>query len=280
MTASRSPAAGELMDADLALALDAAWEAGAALMRAFGESGEVRYKEPDQPVTKADLEADALLGARLRRARPADGWLSEETADGPARLGCDRVWVVDPLDGTRSFIRGYREFAVSVALAVLGEVVAGVVYNPGRSDLFWAVRGSGAYRAGDWTGGAPVGQRLRVANQPAPGRPSVLASRTEIGRGEFEVFDRDWTVRPLGSTAYKLAAVAAGMGNAFVSRGPKSEWDVAAGGLIVEEAGGVVTDAGGGPLRYNRADPQVPGVVAASRHLHGRILELIAGLEV
>jgi myo-inositol-1(or 4)-monophosphatase len=273
-----STATGDPLHADLELALSSAWEAGAALMQAFGEGGEVRYKDPDQPVTAADLEADALLRARLRGARPEDGWLSEETADGPARLERDRVWIVDPLDGTRSFIRGYREFAVSVALAVSGEPVIGVVYNPARSDVCWAVRGGGAYRDRGWQGGRPAGERLRLGPRDGTERPSVLASRTEIVRGEFEAFEAAWTILPLGSTAYKLAAVAAGEGGAFVSRGPKSEWDVAAGGLIVAEAGGLVTDARGDPVRYNRADPGVHGVVAAAPGLHGLIMELIADL--
>jgi myo-inositol-1(or 4)-monophosphatase len=264
---------------DLELALAAAWDAGAVLMRAFGDVGEVRYKDTDQPVTDADLAADALLRDRLLGARPGDGWLSEETADSPARLDRDRVWIVDPLDGTRSFVRGYGEFAVSVALAVSGEVVLGVVFNPAASDVTWAVRGGGAFRDSAWTGGAPAGLRLRMTDR-GPGhaadvRPSVLASRTEIARGGLARFDAAWTVRPLGSTAYKLAAVAAGLGDAFVSRGPKSEWDVAAGGLIVAEAGGIVTDVRGAPYGYNRPSPQVEGVVSAAPGRHGQIMELI-----
>lgn len=244
----------------------------------FRTDTEVRLKSPDQPVTAADLEADALLERKLLEARPGDGWLSEETVDRPDRLERSRVWVVDPLDGTRSFVGGYPEFAVSVALVEGGEAVVGVIYNPARAEVYWAIRGGGAYRATDWSGGVADGQRLRLAEPAAGARPSLLASRTEIGRGELEPFAEAWTIEPLGSTAYKLAGVAAGLGAAFISLGPKSEWDVAAGGLIVEEAGGLATDLRGSRLRYNRPDPYVHGIVCAARGPHGTLLERIAGL--
>lgn len=263
---------------DLELALDAAWAAGAVIMGYFRTGTEVRQKGPDQPVTAADLDADAVLKRRLLGARPDDGWLSEESVDRPARLERRRVWVVDPLDGTRSFVGGYPEFAVSVALVEDGEAVVGVVYNPARADVYWATRGGGAFRATDWTGGIPAGERLAVRAQAAEGMPSLLASRTEIRRGELEPFAEEWAIEPLGSTAYKLVCVAAGLGAGFVSLGPKSEWDLAAGGLIVEEAGGVATDLHGSRLRYNRPDPHVHGIVCADKGLHGKLLERIAGL--
>lgn len=244
----------------------------------FRTDTEVRHKSPDQPVTAADLAADALLARQLLEARPGDGWLSEETVDRPDRLARSRVWVVDPLDGTRSFVGGYPEFAVSVALVEGGEAVVGVVYNPARADVYWATRGGGAYRATGWSGGVADGRGLRLPEPTAGERSSLLASRTEIKRGELAPFEDAWTIQPLGSTAYKLAGVAAGLGAAFVSLGPKSEWDVAAGGLIVEEAGGVATDLTGSRLRYNRPDPYVHGIVCAAPGAHGKLLERIAGL--
>jgi myo-inositol-1(or 4)-monophosphatase len=270
---------------DLGLALDAARGAGDVIMGFFRTETEVRHKAPDQPVTAADLAADALLERTLLRARPSDGWLSEETVDRPDRLEARRVWVVDPLDGTRSFVRGYPEFAVSVALVEDGVAVVGVVYNPARAEVFWATRGGGAFRATGWAGGEAPGEPLRLSadigpGRPGGGRPSLLASRTEIRGGELEPFEVAWAVEPLGSTAYKMAHVAAGLGDAFVSLGPKSEWDVAAGALILEEAGGVATDVSGARLRYNRPDPYVHGIVCAAPGLHGMLLEWIAGLSM
>jgi myo-inositol-1(or 4)-monophosphatase len=260
------------LEPDLDLVLEAVAEAGRAVMADFRTDHEVRHKGPDQPVTPADLAADRILRERLSDARPAYGWLSEETADQPDRLRARRVWIVDPIDGTRSFIAGYREFAVSVGLVEDGLPVLGVVYNPAREDLFWAIRGAGASRIRHWKGGRDGGRPLRLA-APADGqRPALLASRTEIARGELHELDDDWIVRPLGSTAYKLAAVAAGMGHAFMSRGPKSEWDVVAGGLIVAESGGRVTDVTGRAVRYNGRDPYVHGVLAGVPALVDRLL--------
>lgn len=260
------------IEADLRLALSAAHAAGRPIMRSFQADPEVRHKGPDQPVTDADLEADALIRDRLLGERPDDGWLSEETEDDPARLERDRVWIVDPIDGTRSFIAGYREFAVSVALAVGGRAAVGVLYNPALREVLWATAGGGAYRATDW-GGDRAGDRVSVRPWGESERPVLLASRSEIQRGEFDPLLGEWDVRPVGSTAWKLAGTASGTAHAYISRGPKSEWDVAAGALIVAEAGGRVSDLDGHGLRFNRADPYVHGVVAASPALHARLLD-------
>jgi myo-inositol-1(or 4)-monophosphatase len=262
----------------LAKALEAAWSAGEAIMSTFRTVGEVREKGPDQPVTAADLAANEILAERLAAADPGAAWLSEETVDESDRLERDRAWIVDPLDGTRSFVGGYREFAVSVALVEGGEAVLGIVYNPACEDLFWALRGEGAYRVRHWRGGSFDGERLRVPAPQTGERRTVLASRTEIRRGELDPFRGPWQVRPLGSTAYKLAMVAAGAGHAFLSRGPKSEWDVAAGGLLLDEAGGTITDVAGHRLTFNRPDPYVHGIVAAHPLVHGDLMDLIAGL--
>lgn len=255
------------LDADLSLALRAATAAGEAVLRFFGRDTPVAYKSPDQPVTEADLLADRVLRETLLAERPAYGWLSEETADSPARLARERVWIVDPIDGTRSFIQGYAEYAVSVALAVGGEALLGVVLNPSTGELFHAVRGRGAFRDG-----TPI-----RAAAPAPGeRPVLFASRSDVRRGEFDALRESWRVEPLGSTAYKLVKVADGSGHAYLSRGPKSEWDVCAASLIVGEAGGQVTDLHGVVRRYNQPAPFLQGVIAAEAALHAELLRLAA----
>ena len=258
--------------ADLELAWSAVTAAGEAVMRWFGGALEVTFKEPGQPLTEADLEADRILRERLLSGSPEYGWLSEETADRPDRLARDRVWIVDPIDGTRSFIGGRPEFAISVGLAERGRAILGIVSNPASGEIFWALEGGGAYRRG--RGGAET--RLRV--QADAGPRSLLASRSELAAGEFDPFRDSWQVLPLGSTAYKLARVAAGDGSAFVSRGPKSEWDVCAGALLVQEAGGVVTDLDGRPIGYNRADPYVHGIAAGSAADHAALIDRVRSL--
>jgi myo-inositol-1(or 4)-monophosphatase len=260
--------------ADLALAVRAARAAGVVVMAAFGTEQEVTHKSPDQPLTQADLAADAMLKHQLLGSRPGYGWLSEETADTPARLACEWVWIVDPIDGTNSFVAGRPEFAISIGLARRGEVLLGVVYNPASDELFSAVRGQGAYKRVGASGrdegsGAPREERLRIVAPPE--RATIAASRSEIQRGELESFMSAHDILPTGSTAYKLAKVAAGEAHIYLSRGPKSEWDLCGGDLVVTEAGGKVTDLAGATLQYNRRDPHITGVVAAHPALHAEI---------
>src|SRR5688572_19276644 len=255
--------------ADLELARRAARAAGEIALHYFGTDLVVQHKSPDQPLTAADLEVDARLREVLLGARPEDGWLSEETADGPDRLRRRRVWIVDPIDGTRSFIAGRPEFAISIGLAEDGAAVVGVVYNPARDELFWAIRGAGAYVQE----GSGAAERLAVSERQ-PGQPAVmLASRSEIAAGGFDPFHDGWSIEPLGSTAYKLALIAWGRGEIFLSRGPKSEWDVCGGVLLVQEAGGRVTDVDGREPRFNRALPCMHGLVATNGVLHDTLLQ-------
>jgi myo-inositol-1(or 4)-monophosphatase len=256
--------------ADLELALRATRAAAEAVLPAFRAGGEVRYKTPDQPVTEADLLADRMLREALLGERPGYGWLSEETADSPGRLACEAVWIVDPIDGTNSFVAGYPEWVISVALAVRGVVVAGVVHNPATGEVHHALRGEGAFLGGD---------RIHVSATPpeAPAR-TVLASRSEMRGGELAFFADRWTLEPLGSCAYKMVKVADGRGDVFVSRSAKSEWDVAAASLIVAEAGGRATDARGGELRFNRPDPHVAGIAVTNGILHPVVMESLARL--
>ena len=263
-------------EADLALAVDATRRAGDVVMRFFGRDLVVEHKSPGQPLTEADLAADRLLQELLMGARPEYGWLSEETVDRPDRLQRRRVWIVDPIDGTRSFIAKLPEFSISVALVEDGAAVVGVVYNPARDELFYAVRGGGASLS---LGGA-AGVTLRVSERGIDEHVTMLASRSEIAVGEFDSFRDGWSVAPGGSTAYKLAGVAAGRGEAFLSRGPKSEWDICAGVLLVSEAGGRTTDVNGAAPQFNRPDPYVHGIVAASDKLHDAVLAKIRELPV
>ena len=256
---------------DLALAIDAVRRAGAVVMRYFGRDLVVEHKTPDQPLTEADLAANAVLHEQLIGARPDYGWLSEETRDHPDRLARSRVWIVDPIDGTTSFIAELPDFAISVGLVEDGVPTVGVVYNPARDEMYYAARGAGAFIS---RGGAAA-EDLRVSMRQVEGQGTMLASRSEIAAGELDPFRGDWRIEPAGSTAYKLAGVAAGNGEAFVSRGPKSEWDICAGVLLVSEAGGRVTDLDGAAPQFNREDPYVHGILATNGVLHDAVLTRI-----
>lgn len=238
------------MTADLTRAVvRAVQEAGRVVEDVRRQGFEVEEKEGRGPVTRADFGADRLLRDRLTALRPG-AWLSEESADDPDRRNAERLWIVDPLDGTKEFVEGVPQYTVAAALVEGGAPLLGVVHNPATDDTFHAVRGDGAFRDGD-----PVAVRESER---------LLASRTELARGEFEPFRDDWTLRPAGSTQYKLALVAAGEGGATLSRGPKWEWDVCAGALLVEEAGGRCTELLGTELEYNKAFPKVRGMLAGA----------------
>ena len=259
--------AGGELERELEHARAAALEAGEILRRHFRERGyEVGSKGRDNPVTSADLEADAALREHLSGAFPEYGWLSEETTDDGLRLSRRRVWIVDPLDGTKEFIKGIPEFVVAIALAEDGVPVLGVTYNPIKRELFWAARGAGCY-----LDGTPV----HVTDAAGLTGAVVLASRSETARGEWRAYQGQIVANPIGSVAYKLALVAAGKADATFTATPKSEWDIASGAALLAEAGGVMTDIHGHPIRFNRKQVKLDGFVAAGPALHAALSRLL-----
>lgn len=257
-------------DQELAVAIAAA-EAAAAVFPPVGTIPEVRHKPDGSPVTDADLAANARILAVLRSAFPADAILSEELADDRARLSAHRVWIVDPLDGTRDFAEGSSDYAVHVALAVEGLPVVAAVAWPGTGEVYTAVRGGGAAVQG------PRGtRRLHVA----PARP-LAEYRAAITRTSMHPPLADFLERTrLGATAVrrgasvKLLLLAAGEFDLCLTlHDRENEWDSAAPGLIVTEAGGRATDADGRPFRYNQPDVRHRrGVLYSAGHHHAALV--------
>jgi len=240
---------------DLEVLKDYVQEAGQAIFQMSEKGFDTAYKENKDPVTTADLEADRILKEGLLKYFPQTGWLSEETRDDPMRLGKKQVWIVDPIDGTKEFVSGIPEYSVSVALAENGFPVLATVYNPATEELFSAAKGKGA-----WLNGEPI-----EADHPLGNLPVLLASRSEIQRGEFIPFEPFAEIRPCGSIAYKLALVAVGFADATLSLGPKNEWDIAAGVLLMAEAGGEVSDITGKSFLFNKRSTLVDGIVGATK---------------
>jgi myo-inositol-1(or 4)-monophosphatase len=240
---------------ELAIALAAAREAGAAVLHYYEAGTKSWEKSEDNPLTKADLESDRIIAGHLRAAFPEDGLLSEETADDPGRIAKRRVWIVDPMDGTKEFTQKIPEFGVSIALAERGEPVLGVIHNPVAGVTVWATRGGGTFRDG---------RRVHVSRCARLEDAVVIASRTEISRDKFAAH-QGWfkELRPVGSIAWKLACIASGEGDLNVSMAPKNEWDVCAGDVLVREAGGIYVDFQGRPRRYNQPDPLIEEFMAA-----------------
>lgn len=252
---------------ELSVAEDAARAAGAIIREYYDGKIEVREKSHDNPVTEADLRANEAIRSRIQAAFPGDGWLSEETADSRERLSKRRAWIIDPLDGTKEFIQHIPELCVCIALVEDGRPIVGVEYNPIRDEMFTAARGHGLR-----LNGAPAW----VSTVATLADARVLASRSEDKRGEWDPYKPLMRVTLTGSVAYKLALIAAGRADATFSLTPKNEWDVCAGTMLIEEGGGRMTDSSGNPLRFNRADPLLPGIIASNAALFDPIRTLLA----
>lgn len=254
---------------DLGLLIEAVRTAGEVARSHFAR-GSKAWEKPGAggPVTEADIAANEVLHEILTGARPGYGWLSEEGPEHPARRDARRAFVVDPLDGTRAFIEGDHSWSQALAVVVDGEVAAGVVYLPMRDKLYAAARGQGAT-----LNGTPLAVRPAERIDGA----SVLSSRTNFDLRHW----RDARVpevrrRFRSSLAYRLGLVAIGRYDAMLRLRPVWEWDAAAGSLLVEEAGGRITDRHGTALRFNRPDPKFDGLVAAAPPLHADILARLA----
>lgn len=254
------------MTDDLALIIAAAHAAGT-LARDLRHRGlEVTYKADKSPVTNADLATDALLTDQLRAARPDYGWLSEETADATDRLDCRRIFVVDPIDGTRAFLNDRPWWSVAIAIIEDGVAVAGVVYAPEFEETYVATIGGGA-RLNDFPirpSLARVLEDCRMAGDPAMFKHPAWPQPWPTMR-----------VEPRNSTAYRMCLVASGDFDATVAPVRKSDWDVAAGDLIAREAGCFVGDHKGEAFQYNRLRPSQASLICATPALAPLILERV-----
>ncbi|MEL6840043.1 MAG: 3'(2'),5'-bisphosphate nucleotidase CysQ [Pseudomonadota bacterium] len=254
--------------ADLNLLTDAAYEAGNIARRYFKNAPDVTDKPGGAgPVTEADLAVNAMLEDELRRARPDYGWLSEETEDSTARLGTKRQFVIDPIDGTRAFIDGSKDWAHSLAVVEEGTVVAAAVYMPVRDLMFAAALNNGA---------TCNGTEIR-ASDPLVADATILGAKVNLQPqfwkgGQVPPFKRTFR----SSLAYRLCLVAQGRFDGMMTFRPSWEWDIAAGALIAAEAGAMITDQHAHHLRFNNRHPQVPGVLVAGPQLHA---DLAARLE-
>ncbi|MEJ8571042.1 3'(2'),5'-bisphosphate nucleotidase CysQ [Microbaculum marinum] len=258
------PTASETDRIDLDLISEAAREAGALALDFFRKAPRRWNKADDTVVTEADIAVDRLLMEKLRTARPAYGWLSEEHPDDGSRLKAVRAFIVDPIDGTRAFVDGGDEWVVSIGIAAGEHPVAGVLCNPVRDELWTARAGGGAWRNGE---------RLAVSDTAGLASARIAASRKAAAEAGLDdaafVPDR----RFLKSLAHRLARVAAGETDAALATSDSADWDLAAALLLVREAGGVVTDMYGEPVRLNQLSTKHPAFVAAGPRLHAAILE-------
>lgn len=249
---------------DLKLLVDAALIAGRIATSYSGKTAK-KWDKPDGsgPVTEADLAVNDMLSATLRPARPHYGWLSEETDDTAQRLSKDKVFILDPIDGTRSYAQAANTWAHSFAVCDRGLITAAVIYLPMLNKMYTAVLGKGAQ-----LNGVPI----QVSNQAELTGSSILSTKVNVEPRFWPNGVPDFARNYRPSLAYRLALVAEGKFDAMFTFRPSWEWDIAAGALIVSEAGGTITDQTGCTLIFNQPDCLLNGVVAGGADVHAQAL--------
>jgi myo-inositol-1(or 4)-monophosphatase len=256
-----------LPESDLALLETAAREAGEIARGFWRDDPKVWDKGGDDPVSEADFAVDTHLNERLLAARPDYGWVSEEAEDNTERLAAKRVFIIDPIDGTRSFVAGEQTWAHSLAIVEDGTPIAACVYLPVRDKMYLAAPGQGAT-----LNGAP----LRASANAVLDGATILSPKVSFQHAFWKdgppQVDRHF--RP--SLAYRMALVGEGRFDAMITLRPAWEWDIAAGALIAAEAGAKVTDRHGGALRFNSPARQTQGVLAANGALHQALCDRLA----
>ena len=245
---------------ELITAKVAARNAGKILMKYFKAiDKKVVMKSKDNPVTVADHEADSYLSNFIINEFPNDGWLSEETVDTYERLDKDRVWIVDPLDGTKEFIEGVENFSISIALVHKNSPVVGVVFNPATNEMFSCEKNKGVYLNG---------KKMSISKQNKLEQSSIIVSRSELKRGEWDLYKENFkSIIPIGSVAYKLAMVSAGINDTFATVAPKNEWDICAGDCLVNEAGGALKTINDKKIIYNQKKTLVTDTIIATNSI-------------
>jgi len=253
----------DVLTRDAALLADTVREAGALALSLFRTELKSWTKGASSPVSEADIRVNDLIESRLRSATPDYGWLSEESADDEARLEKHRVWIVDPIDGTRGYLAGREDWCVSVALVENEQPLLAAVFAPASDEFFFAQRGQGAVR-NDVPVYATPGTELDFSRMAGP---KPLVERLRLGAGEIILHPR------IGSLALRLCRVAHGGLDAAFAGGQSRDWDLAAAHLIVQEANGNMTALSGDSILYNRREVTHGVLVAAGRDRHASIVE-------
>jgi 3'(2'), 5'-bisphosphate nucleotidase len=284
MAASLEVTRGEF-ERELRVAGELARRAGEAALAFYGKPLRVEHKEEfDEPVTQADRAVNELIVGRLQEAFPEDGILAEESVDTARRLTRERVWMVDPLDGTKGFIAGTGDFAVQIGLAVAGRSALGVLYAPATDVLYWAARGHGAWvlRPTSEAGKSLKAERLRVTDERELPRMRLAESRSHRGPRMESV------VRALGvraevrshSVGVKVGLLVERQADLYIHLSPKTkQWDTCAPEAVLTEAGGRMTDLWGEPLVYNSPDVlNRNGLLASNGAAHDAVVERLRPL--
>ena len=246
-----------MFNEELITAKVAARNAGKILIKHLNvDDKNIEYKSEDSPVTIADHETDRYLFDFIGGEFPHDGWLSEETVDTEERLEKKRTWIVDPLDGTKEYIKKLPEFSISIALVQNNIPVVGVIYNPISEEMFYAERNKGAFLNG---------MKIKISDKQDIKNASLIVSRSEYGNNLWNNYKSSFSsIKSIGSIAYKLGLAAANVYDITATVAPKNEWDICAGDCIVREAGGTMKTINGENIDYNQKKTLVTDPIIAT----------------
>lgn len=239
-------------------------KAGEIALSFYGKDPEKWAKEDKSPVSEADISVNQFIIENLQKARPSYGYLSEESVDDPARLTCQKTWIIDPIDGTRAFLEGRPHWTISVALVEKNKPILASVFNPVSNEFFHAHIGGGAHLNK---------ARIEVSNISEIEDSRLLINPRVFNQAKWKAPWPKFHEQSRSSMAYRLCLVAAGIFDGAVALSRKSDWDLAAADLLVREAGGIVTDHLGCGLSYNMKNTRHPTTVCAGPRLHAALLK-------
>ncbi|WP_447970805.1 inositol monophosphatase family protein [Nitrospira sp. M1] len=244
-------------------------EAGARVLEIAKDGFDISIKPDSSQVTTADFEVDRMLKDQLLTKYPQDGWLSEESPDDRKRLEKSRVWILDPIDGTRNFISKIPQYAISIALVENQELTLSVIFNPATNEMFSAVKGEGAY-----LNDMPIHVKDTQTEQLL-----CLANVSPKQRAALKGIEPTIACQAFGSIAYALALQAAGRVDMTLNPGSQHEWDIAAGVLLIQEAGGTVADRNWQPIPFNQSNTTTKGVIATRPDKVSTVRQLLGVLQ-
>ena len=246
-----------MFNEELIAAKVAARNAGKILIKYLNvDDQNIEYKSEDSPVTIADHKADRYLSNFIGGEFPHDGWLSEETVDTKERLDKKRTWIIDPLDGTKEYIKKLPEFSISIALVENNIPVIGVIYNPISEELFYAEKNKGAFLNG---------MQIKISDKKDIKNASLIVSRSEYGNNLWNNYKSSFSsIKSIGCIAYKLGLAAANVYDITATVAPKNEWDICAGDCIIREAGGAMRKINGESINYNQKKTLITDPIIAT----------------
>ena len=250
---------------------DTILRAGDIALKWFRNDPENWEKEDGSLISKVDIEINNLLMKILKKNNPSFGWLSEETEDDKSRLTNEVTYVVDPLDGTKAFLEGKKEFSISIALVKNGEPISGIVYSPSTKEIFESEKGKGSWKNN---------KQIKISKYKELSGCRMVAFKPMFSHPSWKKPWPDMLIENKNSVAYRMALVASGEFDAMMALNSKNDWDIAAGDLLIREAGGIVSQHNNTKMKYNDLSTKKPSVIGSNLKIYNEIINRVKDLKL